>query len=95
MIESISSSIYGHVSYKNTLIIYKKNTKIGFIMRDGVYFIFLYYYTDVGNSKMEEQQHQNFADESTTEPTASTGIGNNLIIEDDLKSTYAVDSPVC
>ncbi|RDY00173.1 CCR4-NOT transcription complex subunit 3 [Mucuna pruriens] len=50
---------------------------------------------DVGNSKIEEQQqqHQNFPDESTTESTAGTGIGKNLINEDDSKSAYAVDSP--
>ncbi|XP_061358288.1 uncharacterized protein LOC133302510 isoform X2 [Gastrolobium bilobum] len=49
---------------------------------------------DVGNSKIEEQQqHRNFRDESTTESTVSTGIGKNLINEDDLKSAYTVDSP--
>jgi len=54
------------------------------------------YYADVGNSKSEEQQqHQNFPDEPITESTASTGIGKNLINEDDSKSAYAVDSPVC
>ncbi|KAK8473352.1 hypothetical protein PHAVU_001G109300 [Phaseolus vulgaris] len=51
--------------------------------------------SDVGNSKSEEQQqHQNFPDEPITESTASTGIGKNLINEDDSKSAYAVDSPV-
>lgn len=54
------------------------------------------YYADVGNSKIEEQQqHQNFPDDSTTESTASTGIGKNLINEDDSKSAFALDSPVC
>lgn len=54
------------------------------------------YYVDVGNSKVEEQQqHQNYADESTAESPSSNGIGKNLAIEDDLKSAYAVDSPVC
>ncbi|XP_057423251.1 uncharacterized protein LOC130717145 isoform X2 [Lotus japonicus] len=49
---------------------------------------------DVGNSKVEEQQqHQNYADESTAESPSSNGIGKNLAIEDDLKSAYAVDSP--
>ena len=43
----------------------------------------------------EHQQHQNFPDESTTESTSSTGIGKNLTVEDDLKSAYALDSPVC
>ncbi|KAG5100979.1 hypothetical protein AAZX31_16G039800 [Glycine max] len=49
---------------------------------------------DVGNSKIEEQQqHQNFPDDSTIESIASTGIGKNLINEDDSKSAYTVDSP--
>ncbi|XP_014491279.1 general negative regulator of transcription subunit 3-like isoform X1 [Vigna radiata var. radiata] len=52
--------------------------------------------SDGGNSKSEEQQqHQNFPDEPTTESTASNVIGKNLINEDDSKSAYAVDSPVC
>ncbi|CAJ2672142.1 unnamed protein product [Trifolium pratense] len=41
----------------------------------------------------EQQQHQNFPDESAIESTSSTGIGKNLIVEDDLKSPYVVDSP--
>ncbi|WJX83114.1 hypothetical protein P8452_65798 [Trifolium repens] len=41
----------------------------------------------------EQQQHQNFPDESAIESTSSTGIGRNLIVEDDLKSPYLVDSP--
>ncbi|KAF7801498.1 CCR4-NOT transcription complex subunit 3 [Senna tora] len=49
---------------------------------------------DFGNSKIEEQQQQhNFLDEGATESTASTGLGKNLINEDDLNSTYAVESP--
>lgn len=49
---------------------------------------------DVGNSRIEEQQqHQNYPDESTIESTASPRISKNLILEDDLKSSYALDSP--
>ena len=53
-------------------------------------------FAEVGNSKVEEQQQmQNFPDDSAAESTASTGLGKNLVNEDDLKSTYGVDSPVC
>ncbi|KAK7380649.1 hypothetical protein VNO78_33164 [Psophocarpus tetragonolobus] len=48
---------------------------------------------DVGNSKVEEPQQQIFPDDSGTESTASTGISKNFMNEDELKSTYAVDSP--
>ncbi|CAJ2674529.1 unnamed protein product [Trifolium pratense] len=40
----------------------------------------------------EQQQHQNFPDEPTTESTSSTWIGKNLIVEDDMKSPHDVDS---
>ncbi|RYR04553.1 hypothetical protein Ahy_B06g084312 isoform E [Arachis hypogaea] len=50
---------------------------------------------DVGNSKIEDPQHQNFPDDSAVESTGSTGVGKSLISEDDLKSTFAADSPVC
>ncbi|KAG4401821.1 hypothetical protein GLYMA_02G071300v4 [Glycine max] len=50
---------------------------------------------DVGNSKVDEPQLHIFPDDSGTESTASTGIGKNFVNEDELKSTYAVDSPVC
>ncbi|KAG4380318.1 hypothetical protein AAZX31_16G137400 [Glycine max] len=48
---------------------------------------------DVGNSKGDEPQQQIFPDDSGTESTASNGIGKNFVNEDELKSTYAVDSP--
>ncbi|QHN86933.1 CCR4-NOT transcription complex subunit [Arachis hypogaea] len=48
---------------------------------------------DVGNSKIEDPQHQNFPDDSAVESTGSTGVGKSLISEDDLKSTFAADSP--
>ncbi|XP_054811066.1 uncharacterized protein LOC129312447 isoform X2 [Prosopis cineraria] len=47
-----------------------------------------------GNSKVEEhQQQQNAPDDSVSESTANNGLGKNLLNEEDLKSTYAVDSP--
>ncbi|KAK4282142.1 hypothetical protein QN277_013554 [Acacia crassicarpa] len=47
-----------------------------------------------GNSKVEEhQQQQNTPDDSVSESTASNGLGKNLLSEEDLKSTYAVESP--
>ncbi|XP_028780174.1 CCR4-NOT transcription complex subunit 3 isoform X2 [Neltuma alba] len=47
-----------------------------------------------GNSKAEEhQQQQSTPDDSVSESTASNGLGKNLLNEEDLKSTYAVDSP--
>ncbi|KAH1260515.1 CCR4-NOT transcription complex subunit 3 [Glycine max] len=49
--------------------------------------------SDVGNSKVDEPQLHIFPDDSGTESTASTGIGKNFVNEDELKSTYAVDSP--
>ncbi|KAL1314412.1 CCR4-NOT transcription complex subunit 3 isoform X2 [Arachis ipaensis] len=49
--------------------------------------------SDVGNSKIEDPQHQNFPDDSAVESTGSTGVGKSLISEDDLKSTFAADSP--
>lgn len=59
-------------------------------------YIHFLYDADVGNSRIEEQQqHQNFPDESTIESTASPRISKNLVVEDDLKSSYALDSPVC
>ncbi|KAL2335079.1 hypothetical protein Fmac_016292 [Flemingia macrophylla] len=48
---------------------------------------------DVGNAKVEDPQQHIFPDDSGTESTASTGIGKNFMNEDELKSTYAVDSP--
>ncbi|KAL1334193.1 hypothetical protein HN51_063089 [Arachis hypogaea] len=48
---------------------------------------------DVGNSKIEDPQHQNFPDDSAVESTGSTGVGKSLISDDDLKSTFAADSP--
>ncbi|XP_027924929.1 CCR4-NOT transcription complex subunit 3-like isoform X1 [Vigna unguiculata] len=48
---------------------------------------------DVGNSTVDESQQQIFPDDSGTESTASTGISKNFMSEDELKSTYAIDSP--
>ncbi|XP_070680343.1 uncharacterized protein [Malus domestica] len=48
--------------------------------------------TDVSHPKVEEQQQQqNIPDESTADSTSS-GLVKNLMNEDDLKASYAVDS---
>ena len=62
-------------------------------MKDEIHKSFLYS-ADVGNSKVDESQQQIFPDDSGTESTANTGISKNFMNEDELKSTYAVDSPV-
>ncbi|KAF3441223.1 hypothetical protein FNV43_RR15136 [Rhamnella rubrinervis] len=48
---------------------------------------------DVGHSKVEEQQQPNVSDDSNTDSVPSSGIGKNLMNEDDLKAPYAIDSP--
>ncbi|XP_031264764.1 general negative regulator of transcription subunit 3 isoform X1 [Pistacia vera] len=49
---------------------------------------------DVGHLKVEEQQQQqNLPEESTVESAPSPGLGKNLMNEDDLKVSYAMDSP--
>ncbi|KAK7315646.1 hypothetical protein VNO77_34212 [Canavalia gladiata] len=49
---------------------------------------------DVGNFSTEEpQQQQIILDDSGPESAASSGIGKNFMNEDELKSSYAVDSP--
>lgn len=46
---------------------------------------------DVSLPKNEEQQHP--SDDSTVESAPSSGLGKNLMNEDDLKSSYAIDAP--
>ena len=41
------------------------------------------------------QQQQNLSDDSPTESASSTGFGKNLINDDDLKASIALDAPVC
>lgn len=83
-------------TYENTAIVYDiKIYQNWYCFERWVIFQFLFY-ADLSNYKIEEQQqHQSFPDESTTEATGSTEIGKNLIVEDDLKSAYVVDSAVC
>lgn len=51
---------------------------------------------DLGHAKVEEtHQQQNLSDDSTSEPAPSSGLGKNLINEDELKASYALDTPVC
>jgi len=57
-------------------------------------------YADVGSAKVEEQQQQqqqqqqNLPDDSTVDSTTGSGLGKSLMNEDDLKVSYAIDSPV-
>lgn len=55
----------------------------------------LLYCTDVGHLKVEEQQQPNISDDSSTDTVPNSGIGKNVINEDDLKASYTIDSPVC
>ncbi|KAG2686303.1 hypothetical protein I3843_09G000800 [Carya illinoinensis] len=49
---------------------------------------------DVGHAKVEEQQQQqNLPDDSTIDTTTGSGLGKNLMNEDDLKASYALDTP--
>ncbi|XP_059462361.1 uncharacterized protein LOC132191387 isoform X3 [Corylus avellana] len=49
---------------------------------------------DVGAAKVEEQQQQqNLPDDSIVDSTSGSGLGKNLMNEDDLKASYAIDSP--
>lgn len=51
--------------------------------------------TDVGHLKAEEQQQpQNLPDDSIPESAATSGLSKNLVNEDELKATYAMDTPV-
>jgi CCR4-NOT transcription complex subunit 3 len=50
---------------------------------------------DVGAAKVEEQQpQQNLPDDSIVDSTSGSGLGKNLMNEEDLKASYAIDSPV-
>lgn len=51
---------------------------------------------DVGHTKVEELQHQQtFSDDSAAESSPRTGVVKNLMNEDDIKASYALDTPVC
>jgi len=52
--------------------------------------------TDAAHVKVEDQQqHQNPSDDLKTEPATNSGLSKNLMNEDDLKFSYAADTPVC
>lgn len=54
------------------------------------------YDADVGHVKVEEQQQQqNLPDESIIDSTTGSGLGKNLMNDDDLKTSHAIDTPVC
>nr|XP_023929207.1 general negative regulator of transcription subunit 3 isoform X1 [Quercus suber]POE89680.1 isoform 2 of ccr4-not transcription complex subunit 3 [Quercus suber] len=49
---------------------------------------------DVGHVKVEEQQQQqNLPDDSTIDSTTGSGLGKNLMNDDDLKTSHAIDTP--
>lgn len=51
---------------------------------------------DVGNTKVEELQHQQtFSDNLASESSPRTSVVKNLMNEDDIKASYALDTPVC
>lgn len=46
--------------------------------------------------KVEDQQQlQNPSDDVSVEPATGSGLNKNLMNEDDLKTPYSIDSPVC
>lgn len=92
MVKLIYNTLFGPISV--LMLEIEIYTMIGIFVKDEIHHSFLYS-ADVGNSKVDEPQLQIFPDDSGTESTASTGIGKNFVNEDELKSTYAVDSPVC
>ncbi|XP_061988018.1 general negative regulator of transcription subunit 3 isoform X1 [Rosa rugosa] len=47
---------------------------------------------DAGHPKVEDQQQQNLPDDSTSESAPSSGLVKNLMNEDDMKASYAIDS---
>ncbi|XP_059647301.1 general negative regulator of transcription subunit 3 isoform X2 [Cornus florida] len=51
--------------------------------------------SEVGNAKLEElqQQQQTLSEDSTAESAPSSGLGKNLLNEDDMKASYSLDSP--
>ena len=56
---------------------------------------FLMYAAEVSHAKVDEQQQQNLPDNSAVDPATTSGLRKNPMNEDDLKATYAIDSPVC
>ncbi|KAH7843705.1 hypothetical protein Vadar_019784 [Vaccinium darrowii] len=49
---------------------------------------------DLGHAEVEEtHQQQNLPDDSTSEPAPTSGLGKNLITDDDVKVSYALDTP--
>ncbi|KAI8561995.1 hypothetical protein RHMOL_Rhmol03G0000400 [Rhododendron molle] len=49
-----------------------------------------------GHAKAEAtQQRPTQSDDSTTDPTSTTGLGKDLINDDDLRACFTLDTPVC
>lgn len=49
--------------------------------------------SEVSHAKVDEQQQQSLPNNSATDPTTTSGLGKNPVNEDDLKTTYVIDSP--
>ncbi|XAR68674.1 hypothetical protein NMG60_11003881 [Bertholletia excelsa] len=53
---------------------------------------------EIGHGKVEEMQQQqqnpNISDDPTSEPASSSGLVKNLTSDDDLKASYALETPV-
>ena len=51
--------------------------------------------TDVGHAKVEELHQQPAVSEDSSESIGNSGLVKNLMNEDDMKASYALDPPVC
>lgn len=52
------------------------------------------YGTEIRVAKVEQQQQHNMRDDSNAEAARSSGVRKNLMNEDDMKATNAIDSGV-
>lgn len=51
---------------------------------------------ETGHIKVDElQQQQSLTDESSSESASNSGLGKNLVPEDELKASYPLDTSVC
>ncbi|KAL5547163.1 hypothetical protein UlMin_006850 [Ulmus minor] len=48
--------------------------------------------SDVGHAKVDEQQQPSLSDDSAADATTGSGLGKNLMNEDDMKTGYVIDS---
>lgn len=55
-----------------------------------------HFFTETVLNKVEEmQQQQSLAEDSSADSAVNSGLGKNLVPEDELKSPYALDAAVC